>query len=126
MILNQVHRKLSCILDYFPADTVTDECFLEQYIATVFLIGQDTPYGCDAPSFFTINIGDPLSFQRVLYHAEAVTQKILTEDLFYNLRLLRDDHGLPIRAFLKGVQVGVLYRYPPLPHGLPLAPSDIG
>ena len=70
---------------------------------------------------FTIYIGDP-SVSSIFFIMRRLSPRRYRRKIFYNLRLLRDDHGLPIRAF-KGVQVGVLYRYPPLLHGSSRFPS---
>ena len=43
MILNQIHGELACVFDDLLADTVADVGFLEKYITTVFLVGQNAP-----------------------------------------------------------------------------------
>ena len=71
MVLYQVHGKLTGVLNYLPADTVTRERLLEQYITTVFLVCQDAPKYCGCPCSTACRIGNMLALQLMLDHTEA-------------------------------------------------------
>ena len=124
IVLHQIHGELAHVTDLLLADAVLGEGLLHQGVAAVFLIFQNSPNYRDGPLGAAVLSGDIFLFQRFFYHAQAVAGQVAFIDPPHHLRLLRNDFGLAVLAFLVAVQPPVLEVDPSFPHRLPLTPAD--
>ena len=122
----QVHRQVPSVADMLLADAILGIGLLHQHIAAVLLIFQDVPYAPVGPGRPALGGRDARLLQLRLYHTDAVPGKEAVEYLPDYRRLLGDDLRPAVLAPLVGIEMLVLDDRPALPHGLPLAPGDIG
>ena len=98
VVLDQVFRKLPGVFDHFLADNVRAERLLQQHIAAVFFVCQDTLDGGDRPCCAACH-GRLLSvLQPVFEFPKACAGQIARVKLPHDLGLLRNRRRLSVRA----------------------------
>ena len=126
IVLHQIHGELAQVAKLLLADAVLGKGLLHQDVAAVFFIFQNVADRRLRPDRPTLGGGDALALQFLFDHTDAVSSEETVIDMLYHRRLLRDDAGLAVLIQLIGVQVLELDVCLALPHGLPLAPDDVG
>ena len=126
IVLDQVHRQLSRVLNHLLGQAVLHISFLHQHIAAVFFVLEDVVNLSDTPRFIARRSGDPFPIQVQLNHSQAVASQVSIIDTPYHFRLLRINLGISIRIQAVAIQLIKVDRGFAFLHGLTLAPSDIG
>ena len=113
VVFNEVHGKLTCVLDGLAADEILTEGLLHQDIAAVFFILQDTADAGDGPFRRVLEAWDLLCFQFFFQHPQTGAAQIVIIDPSDDLRLFQDD--LRFAIFTLAVAVQFLYWMLALP-----------
>ena len=126
VVLCQIHGKLAVVADNLFADTVFDKCLLHQGIAAVFFTGEDAFDYIQRPFRRILRLWNVVGFEAGFDLAETGSGKVLVVYPPDDLSLFRDDLRVSVRAFPIAVEPPVLERDLAVPHGLTLAPDDVG
>jgi hypothetical protein len=103
MVLYQVHGELPGVPNDLFADAIADIGLLEQHIAAIFFVGQDTANGCDGPVRSSRRVGDAVFLQALLDHPKTGSGEISVIDIPHYLGLIRNDFGVAVLTFFIGV-----------------------
>ena len=126
MVLNEILRELACVFDDLFADTVLNEGLLEQCVTAVFLVGQNALNTRRGTLCLSRDSRAALFFKGRFDGTKGIARQVPLVDETDGLRLLRNDHGLPIRPALISQQPFVMQLHMTGAHSLPDPPGDAG
>ena len=127
VIRDEVHGALADVPDDLSVDEVLLEGFLQENVAAVFFVLEDTPNAVVCPFGRVFEARDAALLQPCFYHPNAVPGEVAVVDPADHFRLLRNWLRPAIRSFAVAVQILVLDGHPASALAGPaLAPGHIG